>query len=127
NRKQDLASGLVTALISPRGTVAVVGRVLGDAFHRTNATEVTLLDVPTTKQRATWRIRARIEGAPAMRFSPDGALLATWDRDGPIDLWDPATGARQRVLAIDQKIQHLRILESSTGPARRPARDILLG
>jgi WD40 repeat protein len=60
---------------------------------------VTLHDLATGRDRATWRAHAF--GDSALSYSPDGALLVSTSMDGPVaHLWDGSTGRPRGVIAI---------------------------
>ena len=44
-------------------------------------------------------LRGHAETVEALRFSPDGALLASTSRDGAVFVWEVATGATREDLA----------------------------
>jgi WD40 repeat protein len=62
------------------------------------------------------RLEVRAEGDRCAVFSPDGELLASGDPGNTIQLWDPTTGTRLKVLGAHQR--HLETLSFSPGGKR---------
>ncbi len=76
-----------------RSFVALVLQL--DREGRQTLCELRLFDTTTWRQRtvAVWIGPFSSENKLALK--PDGAMVATWDRDGELCLWNTATGTRQ--------------------------------
>jgi WD40 repeat protein/DNA-binding SARP family transcriptional activator len=92
----DLASRRQLRSIDADGALAFSpdGRTLA-ASHRQRG-EILLLDPVTGKRRRT--LSGHRAGVLALRFSHDGAALASTDEDGTVIVWDLATGRARETL-----------------------------
>lgn len=77
--------------VSPRGDVMAIGTDADNSGWPEGSTS--LYDASTGALR-----QALPASGGIVRFSPDGALLATGSWEGRINLWDPSTGVRVRTL-----------------------------
>jgi WD40 repeat protein/DNA-binding SARP family transcriptional activator len=102
--------GRVNAIaFHPSGsTLATAGFVDGTAriWDVASGDELKRLDVArsgTRESRPCPLYRTSLKQAFDVAFSPDGRMLATGGWEGPSStiIWDPATGERQHVLALD--------------------------
>ena len=71
-------------------TISPDGKILAGATQE-NLT-IRLWDLFTGKELRS--IPVQRVGVSELAFSPDSSLLATWDWDGPIELWDTRSGDR---------------------------------
>jgi WD40 repeat protein len=85
-RSESIPAG--TAEINSSGTLIAVA----------NGPDVVLYDAATLSPSST--LRGHAESVGALRFSPDGALLASTSRDGDVFVWEVATGAIREDLAL---------------------------
>jgi WD40 repeat protein len=92
----DLASRRQLRSLDADGALAFSpdGRTLA-ASHRQRG-EILLLDPVTGKRRRT--LSGHSAGVLALRFSHDGAALASTDEDGTVIVWDLATGRARETL-----------------------------
>jgi WD40 repeat protein/DNA-binding SARP family transcriptional activator len=92
----DLASGRQLRSLDADGTLAFSpdGRTLA-ASHRQRG-EILLIDPATGKRRRT--LTGHPAAVVALRFSHDGATLASTDENGTAIIWDLATGRTQETL-----------------------------
>ena len=78
----------VTSVSTPAGAIEI--NPSGTRLAVASGRDVVLFDAATLTPSMT--LRGHAETVEALRFSPDGALLASTSRDGDVFVWEAATG-----------------------------------